>query len=261
VLSMAGYARSSGAGGTPLAFRYPTLSSRESQMLAVVVPAHNEQEHIGACLESIRIASWNPRLRGEEVRIVVVLDDCTDMTDRIARGWDAVTLKVASRNVGIARSHGARWAIEAGARWLSFTDADSVVDHDWLVAQLEQGCDAVCGTVQVRDWGDYGAHMQRHYAETYTDADGHRHIHGANLGVTAIAYENAGGFQPLACSEDVALVKALHDSGASIAWSAAPRVNTSARRAFRARGGFGATLARIDREFALERGLQGAGTK
>jgi glycosyltransferase involved in cell wall biosynthesis len=44
-------------------------------MLAVIVPAHNEQEHIGACLQSIRIASWHPRPRGEVVLVVVTLDD------------------------------------------------------------------------------------------------------------------------------------------------------------------------------------------
>jgi glycosyltransferase involved in cell wall biosynthesis len=230
-------------------------------MLAVVVPAHNEQEHIGACLQSIRIASWNPRLGGEPVLIVVALDDCCDATERIAQGWDAVTVKVDSRNVGIARARGARCAIDAGARWLAFTDADSVVDPDWLADQLALGSDVVCGTVQVRDWGDYSDAMQRHYAEIYNDADGHRHIHGANLGVSAPAYEIAGGFQPLACSEDVAFVEALRDSGASIAWSAAPRVTTSARRACRVRGGFGETLARIDRDFALNLGLQRAGAK
>ena len=57
-----------------------------------------------------------------------------------------------------------------------------------------------------------------------------------------------GGFAPLASSEDVALVQALEDVGASIAWSAAPRVVTSARRQFRAPGGFGATLARVETE-------------
>ena len=58
----------------------------------------------------------------------------------------------------------------------------------------------------------------------------------------AQAYQRAGGFEPLACSEDVALVEALQRSGATIAWSAAPRVMTSARTDARARGGFGDTL-------------------
>ena len=59
-------------------------------------------------------------------------------------------------------------------------------------------------------------------------------------------YLRAGGFQPLESSEDVALVEALEFSGARIAWSAAPRVATSARREFRAPGGFGAALLRVE---------------
>ena len=215
-------------------------------MLGVVVPAHNEEAHIGACLHSLRMASRCPRLNGEKVLIVVALDACTDQTERIARSWGATTVSVGARNVGIARACGARHALDAGARWLAFTDADSVVGPDWLSAQLAQRSDAVCGTIEVRDWGSYGESMRRHFAATYTDADGHRHIHGANLGVAARAYEGVGGFQPLENSEDVALVEALRVSGATIAWSAAPRVVTSARRRFRAPGGFGETLARLE---------------
>ena len=90
--------------------------------------------------------------------------------------------------------------------------------------------------------------MQTHFATTYFDVDGHRHIHGANLGVSADAYRKAGGFSALASSEDVALVRALEESGARIAWSAAPRVSTSARQQFRAPDGFGATLLRVAQE-------------
>ena len=219
-------------------------------MLAVIVPAHDEEEHIGDCLQAVRIAARCPRLNGERVLIVVVLDACTDQTRLIARSWGASVLSVDARNVGIARAHGARHGIDAGARWLAFTDADSVVGPEWLSAQLEQRSDAVCGTIEVRDWGDYGERLRQHHAATYIDADGHPHIHGANLGVTALAYQNVGGFQPLVSSEDVALVAALRDQGATIAWSAAPRVVTSARRRFRAPGGFGETLARVECQLA-----------
>jgi hypothetical protein len=47
--------------------------------------------------------------------------------------------------------------------------------------------------------------------------------------------------------EDVALVEALRASSARIAWSRAPRVVTSVRANFKAPGGFGATLARIEK--------------
>jgi glycosyltransferase involved in cell wall biosynthesis len=214
-------------------------------MIGVVVPAHDEEDHIEACLRSLLLAAQCPRLEGEPVMLVVALDACSDTTAYIARQLGALTLAIDARNVGLARAHGAELLLAAGARWLAFTDADTVVAPDWLSMQLAQRSDAVCGTVEVRDWGSYGNHMRRHFATTYTDADGHRHIHGANLGVSAQAYRDVGGFRALACSEDVALVEALQASGANIAWSAAPRVVTSARRTFRAPGGFGATLERV----------------
>ncbi len=217
-------------------------------MIAVIVPAHNEEAHIGDCLAALNLASECSLLRSEPVALIVVADACTDRTGAIARRLGAALVEGNERNVGMARAAGAEHALAAGARWLAFTDADSLVGRDWLAAQLALQCDAVCGTVAVDDWGDYGERMQRHYQRTYTDADGHRHIHGANLGVSAAAYRRAGGFQALASSEDVALVEALRHSGASIAWSAAPRVVTSSRKTFRAPAGFGATLERIDRE-------------
>lgn len=219
-------------------------------MIAIVVPAHNEQEHIGACLASLRIAARCPALAAEPVLLVVALDACDDRTGAIAQRMGAHTVTLGARNVGVARALGAQYALDAGARWLAFTDADSTVAPEWLAAQLALASDAVCGTVAVDDWGFYGAAMQAHFRATYTDADGHQHIHGANLGVASDAYRRVGGFPPLASSEDVALVHALRDSGARIAWSAAPRVVTSARRAFRAPAGFGATLERVASENA-----------
>lgn len=217
-------------------------------MIAAIVPAHNEADHIGACVRSLQRASRCRRLNGEPVIVVVVLDECTDATGAIARDAGALVLSVRARNVGTARAAGAEFALDVGARWLAFTDADSVVAPEWLADQLDLHSDAVCGTVAVRHWGAYGARMQQHYERTYTDADGHRHIHGANLGVSASAYRRAGGFKALTSSEDVALVEALGQTGARIAWSARPRVETSARKTFRAPLGFGATLLRIDQE-------------
>lgn len=216
-------------------------------MIGIVVPAHNEEAHIGACLQSLLAAARWPALQGEDVLIVVALDTCSDATERSARRLGVATVAVEARNVGAARAAGAALALRAGARWLGFTDADSTVAPDWVHAQLAQGCDAVCGTVTVADWSSYANHTRTLYDTHYTDADGHRHIHGANLGVSGSAYRAVGGFPALASSEDVALVRALQAHGASIAWSSAPRVVTSARRRFKAPDGFGATLARFDR--------------
>jgi hypothetical protein len=63
--------------------------------------------------------------------------------------------------------------------------------------------------------------------------------------LSAIAYEAAGGFQPLTFNEDVALVQALTDHGFSIAWTNKVRVDTSARTESRTPRGFGATLRAV----------------
>lgn len=68
----------------------------------------------------------------------------------------------------------------------------------------------------------------------------------ANLGASASAYERVGGSADLSSGEDVAFVSALQEIGARIVWSCKPRVVASARVKFRAPGGFGATLNRIE---------------
>ncbi|SDE32496.1 glycosyltransferase [Paraburkholderia lycopersici] len=212
-------------------------------MIGVVIPAHNEARLIAACLGSVRCAASHPSLRGEAVTALVVLDACTDASPLIAAELGFGRLCVDARNVGVARAAGAQALLARGARWLAFTDADSRVAPDWLVAQLSTGADAVCGPVSVDDWRALAPGARATWARRYCDADGHRHVHGANLGVAAHAYLRAGGFPPLACSEDVALVDLLIATGATLAWSAAPRVVTSGRLDPRVRGGFGDTLA------------------
>ena len=214
-------------------------------MLGIIIPAHNEQDAIEGCLVAAHAAACCPRLGGEAVEVLVVLDACTDHTSAIARRLGANTLPVQVRNVGAARSAGAEALLARGARWLAFTDADTEVSPDWLADQLSLQADVVCGTVGVDDWSPHAENaglLQAHFLLTYHDRDGHRHVHGANLGVAAEAYRRVGGFDHLACSEDVALVKALEASGANIAWSALPRVNTSARRHARCIGGFADAL-------------------
>lgn len=219
-------------------------------MLGIIIPAHDEAAHIGACVTAALRAASHVELLGEAVRVVVVADHCSDNTAHIASALGADVIEVSVRNVGMARAEGARHALQAGARWLAFTDADSLVADDWLVRQLGCKADAVCGVISVRDWSPHLSAVREHFARTYIDADGHRHIHGANLGVSAEAYLRVGGFAPLETSEDVALVEALVADGARIAWSASPRVVTSARTDFRARKGFGATLLDVSMDLS-----------
>jgi len=220
----------------------------EGILIAVIIPAHDEERHLPACLRSVARAAECAELAGESVRVIVVLDACTDGSARVAARHGAQAVRLQARNVGKARAAGAALALEQGARWLSFTDADSEVAPDWIAAQLAEAAQCVCGTVQVADWSGYGTAVRRQYEAAYRDEPGHRHIHGANLGVCAQSYQAAGGFAPLRSHEDVALVEALAVSGARIAWSNRPRVRTSARADYRAPQGFGAYLDRLHAE-------------
>lgn len=209
-------------------------------MIGILIPVHNEEALLPECLKAAMIAASHPGLLGEEVQILVVLDSCTDRSSEIAQAFGVHSLNVEARNVGQVRGIGARHLLNQGARWISCTDADSRVAPDWLVAQLALEADAVCGTVTVQAWHeDFDPAAQIRYHQNYQARDGHRHIHGANLGVSADAYIRAGGFEPLACHEDAQLVRDLERCGASIAWSHAPQVTTSARLESRAQGGFG----------------------
>jgi glycosyltransferase involved in cell wall biosynthesis len=207
-------------------------------VIGVVVPAHNEEDSIGDCLIAIRQAAAHPHLAGREVQVLVVLDGCTDGTRAQVEALGEQTTSTNVRSVGYARAVGAAWLIERGATWLAFTDADSRVSPEWLANQINLRADAVCGTVSVHDWHLHPETVRERYEASYVDRDGHRHIHGANLGVSTAAYLRAGGFPPLASNEDVALVDVLEMLGYRVAFSAQPRVSTSARLRNRVSGGF-----------------------
>ncbi|WP_192564863.1 glycosyltransferase [Pseudomonas gozinkensis] len=215
-------------------------------MIGILIPAHNEEAWLHDCLHAALRAARHTSLAGEPVEVLVILDSCTDRSAQIVSQYPVQAMTIEARNVGQARALGAQRLLERGARWISCSDADSRVAEDWLVEQLGLGTDAVCGTVTVEHWHEsFDEAAQIRYHRDYQASEGHRHIHGANLGVSAQAYLRAGGFEPLACDEDVQLVRQLERSGASIAWSHRPQVVTSARLDSRARGGFGDYLRQL----------------
>jgi len=208
-------------------------------MIGVVIPVHNEEACLEGCLEALFQAVDHPRLDGETVSVVVVLDACRDGSARIARRYPVTLLEVAGPNVGVARHAGAQWLLTRGARWLAFTDADSQVSDDWLSSQCSVGSDVVCGGIRLAEWERLPALLRQRY-RGYDH--GEQRIYGANLGVCALAYQAVGGFKPLRCHEDVQLVRALEAGGYQIAWDCTARVTTSAREDARAPEGFGALM-------------------
>lgn len=208
-------------------------------MIGIIVPAHNEQYFLDDCIKSLVAAASHEELGGEAVEILIMLDDCSDDSAAVAQAHGVYTLACGYRNVGMTRAAGAQLMLERGARWLAFTDADSVVPYAWLAEQMSAKADAVCGIVQVKDWSEHPEQVRQRYDALYRPVDDHRHVHGANLGVSSSAYLRAGGFKALAAHEDVHLVEDLQRTGAHIVWTARNSVTTSARKHFRCKEGFG----------------------
>ena len=227
----------------------------------VVVPAHNEEELLPACLAALRSAA---DVAGVPVRLLVVADACTDATAAVAAAAGAEVIRIRARNVGAARAAGmARLLGRTGgtdpaAMWLATTDADTVVPPGWLRRQLsyaDQGWDVVLGTVTVTDWAGHPPHAPAVFEARYAFGAGpHPHVHGANLGIRASAYLAAGGFRPLRTAEDHALLAAATEAGCQVLQAADITVETSARRQARAPRGFSHAL----RALAAEPGPGGA---
>ncbi len=229
--------------------------------MVIVVPAHNEQRRIPAAIASINAA--RDRLHGSvATTLVVVADACRDRTARCAaellRVSDLV-IEVDFRSVGSARAVGvaaglATIDVDVRSVWVANTDADSTVPSSWLCDQLriaEQGVDAVAGIVEL-DPSDGTVMLAEQFARAYTvDPNGsHSHVHGANLGVRASAYADAGGWSPLSTGEDHDLWNRLRAVGAHTISSTSLTVTTSARRRGRATKGFARDLARLQRSAA-----------
>lgn len=233
---------------------------------ALIVPAHDEEDLLGACLDALELAAWNAREAGvRRVLKLVVADACTDATRAIARGRGASCITVNGRNVGAARAVGAAKALAELARegfnpaqvYLLHTDADTVVPPDWVARHLRAAArhDAVIGPVEVRDWTPRGENCARMFERACAlEPDGQR-VYGANLGTRAEAYLRAGGFPALPVAEDRALVESLRTVGESVAFRPDLAVFTSARISRRVRGGFSDFLSRLEERRPIPVGL------
>ena len=97
--------------------------------LTVIVPARNEEDCLGACLQSLVAQSEETFQLGRDWELVVVDDHSTDRTLEIARGFAGVTvLEAAKLEKGWTGKGNAVWtaARKARGRWILFTDADTV---------------------------------------------------------------------------------------------------------------------------------------
>jgi glycosyltransferase involved in cell wall biosynthesis len=97
--------------------------------LTVIIPARNEQDCLGACIQSLVNQSEEIFELGKDWELVVVDDHSTDKTLEIARSFTGVNvIHAGSLEKGWTGKANAIWtaARKARGRWLLFTDADTI---------------------------------------------------------------------------------------------------------------------------------------
>lgn len=233
-------------------------AARGPRVVHVVVPARDEEALLPAHLSSLAGAvDLLHRVRpGVAVSTTLVLDACTDGSADLARSaagghpWlDLLTVDVGcvgkARAAGVERARAMHRGIPPARVWVASTDADSVVPPDWLahhVGVAADGAGLLTGTV--RPTG-LAPDLLARWHDLHQLAEGHDHVHGANLGFTLAAYDAVGGFAPVPTGEDVDLVSRMRAAGLAWCASAAAPVLTSGRLVARAPEGFADFVAEL----------------
>lgn len=222
------------------------------RQVVIVVPACDEEELLEPCLDSLAVASRNSPV---PVRTIIVLDSCSDASADICDQRQIETVEVAYANVGRARHAGITRAVEsqmpASSVWVANTDADSRVPPNWVTEQVrlgEEGADVVLGLADAQ--GELAPSLLKAHQAAYErwirPTGSHGHIHGANLGIRASTYLEAGGFPPLTDHEDRQLVRRVRAMGSALVVSTTTlRVETSGRSEGRCADGFARSIASL----------------
>lgn len=207
-------------------------------MIAVVIPALNEEAELAGCLEALRGLGGDPE-------VVLADGGSRDRTQEVARAAGATVVESAAGRgrqlaAGVAATH---------APTLLFLHADTRLPGDaWQQVRTTLELPRVCAGAFSLRFDD--SRRRFRLAERLVDLRS-RHL-GRPWGDQALfcrreTYEAAGGFPPWPILEDVELARRLRRLGRIVVVPA--RVTTSARR-YRA-GGLLATAARNQLILAL----------
>jgi hypothetical protein len=237
--------------------------ARTSVRFGVVLPVHNEEELLPGALSALDRALSHVSELSVAFGITIVLDACSDRSHDLASAWqqdpdgpwsgaiDIIEVNVG--NVGQARQIGfeallSRWSdVDPGDIWLATSDADSEVPWNWISSQLamrSEGGQVWAGAVTVADWSGRREGTAELWGASY-EAECNP-IHGANFGIDAALYREAGGFARLQTGEDRDLFERTLALGAVIGHDPRVKVVTSSRRVARAPRGFAHALSSFE---------------
>jgi len=94
--------------------------------VSVVIPAYNEEDHIGKCLESIKKVNY-PK---NKIEVIVIDDGSTDDTRKIVSSFDVKLIKGKHEGVGISRNLGIK---KSTGKIIIFLDADETINKNFII--------------------------------------------------------------------------------------------------------------------------------
>src|SRR3990167_9148920 len=100
------------------------MKQTKQHYISVVVPAFNEEKYLSRCLESFKQQDY-PK---EKFEVIVVDNNSTDKTPKIAQSYEARLVGCQVRGVAVSRQAGGQ---AAKGEIIAGTDADTVVSTNW----------------------------------------------------------------------------------------------------------------------------------
>jgi len=178
-------------------------------MISFIVPAHNEEQHIGSTLHAIRGAA---EAAGDSHEVIVVDDASDDRTAEIALAHGARLERVEYRQISRTRNAGAR--IASGERFV-FVDADTIVTNAAVRAALAaMDAGVAAGGATLRMDGRVPLYIHGLLLVTAAVMRRKNWIAGCYVFCTRAAFQAVGGFdESLFATEEIAFSNAVQQIG------------------------------------------------
>ena len=207
-------------------------ASRKSVETSVVIPAYNEAESIGACVDALLAGSVIP------LEIIVADGGSNDATRDVARAHGATVVDNLGRTAASGRNVG--WRASRGSA-VAFVDADCTAVPGWLEAlerRLEdETIDGIAGRISPREprneceayWNHLAWEVLMHFGDEPSEIKGRELAHSvvtASCCYRRSTLERLGGFDEWFGNnaEDVDLTWRALDAGCRLVYEPAAQV-------------------------------------
>ncbi len=213
---------------SPDSYRGPNADFIASTKISVIIPARNEEENMGACLESIVRQSYPAHL----FEVLVVDDHSTDETASIVKSYTDKNVKLisledfVSNNLNSYKKKAIEIAIQqSSGELIVTTDADCFVKDSWLqtiAAFYEKHQPAFIAAPVAIDCSnkfiEFFQALDFMTLQGITGSSVNKKIHsmcnGANMAYTKKAFEEVGGYagiDKIASGDDMLLMHKIYN--------------------------------------------------